>query len=361
MSSRKSFILIPLIILATAFFLVGSFFLFVTIAEYRPKTVEKADINKGAKEQLLKTDEALKVLSWNIGYCGLDAQNDFFYDGGKNVTARSKEAVLNNFERVKALLKKEDCSFNLLQEIDIKSKRSFYVNQKKALSDFFTDYDSALALNYDALIVPAPISNPLGRVKSGVFTLSKYGIENAERLQLPGAFSWPLKTVNLKRCLLVSEIKTDVQGKNLYIINLHLSAYDAAGILRKQEMEFLQNFALKLYNEGHWIIAGGDWNSLFPGVGKDQFKPYTTPKEFLEWIEYSPADFIGKDWKWGFDSSTPTVRLLEKPYVKGENYTTIIDGFICSPNVEIIGVKTIDLNFEVSDHHPVIAEFKLIK
>ena len=349
MKSRKLFLFLRMVLVILVFLTVA-FFLFVTIAEYRPKAVEKVDIKKSAKEQLLKTGEALKVLSWNIGYCGLDAQNDFFY-----------EAVLNNLERVKALLKKKDCSFDLLQEIDVKSRRSFYINQKKALSDFFADYDSVFAANYDALIVPAPVLNPLGRVKSGIFTLSKYGIENAERLQLPGAFSWPLKTVNLKRCLLVSEIKTDVPDKNLYIINLHLSAYDAAGVLRTQEMEFLRNLALKFYNEGHWVIAGGDWNSLFPGVEKDQLMPYTTPEEFLEWIEYSPADFIGKEWKWGFDNSVPTVRLLEKPYVKGENYTTIIDGFICSPNVEIVGVKTTDLNFEVSDHHPVIAEFKLIK
>ncbi|MGI5063379.1 hypothetical protein E4N95_07805 [Treponema denticola] len=361
MRARRLFLFLPLTVLAILLLLTAAFFLFVTIAEYRPKAVEKADINVNAKKTILQTDEVLKVLNWNIGYCGLDAQNDFFYDGGKNVTARSKEAVLDNLEKVKALLKKEDCGFNLLQEIDVKSRRSFYVNQKKALSDFFADYDSVFAANYDAVIVPAPVLNPLGRVKSGVFTLSKYGIQKAERLQLPGTFSWPLKTVNLKRCLLVSEIKTDVPDKNLYIINLHLSAYDADGVLRKQEMEFLQNLALKLYNEGHWVIAGGDWNSLFPGVEKNRFIPYTTSAEFLEWIEYLPADFIGKEWKWGFDSSTPTVRLLEKPYVKGENYTTIIDGFICSPNVEIIGVKTGDLNFEVSDHHPIIAEFTLMK
>ena len=361
MRARRLFLFLPLTVLAILLLLTAAFFLFVTIAEYRPKAVEKADINVNAKKTILQTDEVLKVLNWNIGYCGLDAQNDFFYDGGKNVTARSKEAVLDNLEKVKALLKKEDCGFNLLQEIDVKSRRSFYVNQKKALSDFFADYDSVFAANYDAVIVPAPVLNPLGRVKSGVFTLSKYGIQKAESFQLPGTFSWPLKTVNLKRCLLVSEIKTDVPDKNLYIINLHLSAYDADGVLRKQEMEFLQNLALKLYNEGHWVIAGGDWNSLFPGVEKNRFIPYTTSDEFLEWIEYLPADFIGKEWKWGFDSSTPTVRLLEKPYVKGENYTTIIDGFICSPNVEIIGVKTGDLNFEVSDHHPVIAEFTLMK
>ena len=360
MLSRKLFIFVPLAVLAVLIFLTVLFFVFVTAAEYRPKPIENAEITKGAKKETLKTDEVFKMLSWNIGYCGLDAQNDFFYDGGKNVTARSKEAVLNNLERVKEILKKEDCSFNLIQEIDIKSKRSFYINQKKALSDFFTDYDSATALNYDAFIVPAPVLNPLGRVKSGVFTLSGCGIEKAYRHQLPGAFSWPLKTVNLKRCLLISEIKTDVLSKNLYIINLHLSAYDKAGVLRKQEMDYLKALALKLYNEGHWVIAGGDWNSLFPGVEKNSFMPYTTPEKYLEWIEYSPADFIGDGWRWGFDKSVPTVRLLEKPYVKGENYTTIIDGFICSPNVEITGIKTIDLNFQVSDHHPVIAEFKLL-
>ncbi|UTC66551.1 MULTISPECIES: hypothetical protein [unclassified Treponema] len=361
MSSRKLFVFVPLAVLGILLFFTASFFIFVTIAEYRPKPLEKADIRKGAKKDSLQTDTGFKILDWNIGYCGLDAQNDFFYDGGKNVTARSKDTVLQNLEKVKNIINEEDCSFNLIQEIDVKSKRSFYVNQEKTLSDFFADYDSALALNYDALIVPAPVSNPLGRVKSGVFTLSRYGITKAERHQLPGTFSWPLKTVNLKRCLLVSEIKTDVPGKNLYLINLHLSAYDAEGVLRKQEMEYLKNLALKFYDEGHWVIAGGDWNSLFPGVEKTLFMPYDTPEEFLEWIEYSPKDFIGKEWKWGFDSSIPTVRLLEKPYVKGENYTTIIDGFICSPNVEIIGVSTLNLDFEISDHHPVIAEFKLIK
>lgn len=202
MRARRLFLFLPLTVLAILLLLTAAFFLFVTIAEYRPKAVEKADINVNAKKTILQTDEVLKVLNWNIGYCGLDAQNDFFYDGGKNVTARSKEAVLDNLEKVKALLKKEDCGFNLLQEIDVKSRRSFYVDQKKVLSDFFADYDSVFAANYDAVIVPAPVLNPLGRVKSGVFTLSKYGIQKAERLQLPGTFSWPLKTVNLKRWFL---------------------------------------------------------------------------------------------------------------------------------------------------------------
>lgn len=48
-----------------------------------------------------------------------------------------------------------------------------------------------------------------------------------------------------------------------------------------------------------------------------------------------------------------------KKYVEGENFVTIIDGFIVSPNVEIVNVQGKDLKFENSDHNPVSAVFKL--
>ncbi len=35
------------------------------------------------------------------------------------------------------------------------------------------------------------------------------------------------------------------------------------------------------------------------------------------------------------------------------NYTSVIDGFLVSPNVEIASVKTLDLGFAHSDHNPV--------
>jgi len=53
------------------------------------------------------------------------------------------------------------------------------------------------------------------------------------------------------------------------------------------------------------------------------------------------------------------VRTLHKPYVEGENYTTIIDGFAYSPNVQLLRIETIDQGFQISDHHPVTAEFSI--
>ncbi len=52
-----------------------------------------------------------------------------------------------------------------------------------------------------------------------------------------------------------------------------------------------------------------------------------------------------------------TVRTNERPYIKGENYTTIIDGYMVSPNVKTLSVKTIDIDFEYTDHQPVLATF----
>lgn len=338
------------------------FFSFFTIMEYRPNQLEKISIvnlNTENQKDFINLNTPIKITTWNLGYCGLDFKNDFFYDGGKAVLARSKEAVLENLESVKSKLSLLNSDFNILQEIDIKSKRSFYIPEKELLQEFFNKEASCFATNYNAVTVPFPFFNTLGKVHSGLFTLSKYAIQNAERHQLPGSFSWPLKTVNLKRCLLVTEFKTEISNKKLYLINIHLSAYDTDGSMRKQEAEYLKEFAQKLYQDGHWVIIGGDWNSLFPQVKKDHFKPYTTSEDLLYWIQYLDEKFIGYDWSWVFDKSKPTVRLLEKPYIAGENYTNIIDGFYVSPNVETLYVETLTTDFKPSDHQPVTAKFIL--
>ena len=38
----------------------------------------------------------------------------------------------------------------------------------------------------------------------------------------------------------------------------------------------------------------------------------------------------------------------------------MIDGFIISPNVELISVETLDAGFEFADHNPVQLKVKLI-
>ena len=84
----------------------------------------------------------------------------------------------------------------------------------------------AFAYNFNSLFVPYPIP-PIGHVESGLQTLSRAEIRTAERIALPCPFSWPIRIVNLKRCLLVSRLPLRGTDRELVLINLHLEAYDS--------------------------------------------------------------------------------------------------------------------------------------
>ena len=54
--------------------------------------------------------------------------------------------------------------------------------------------------------------------------------------------------------------------------------------------------------------------------------------------------------------------LLNQPYSAGSSGTQfyVIDGFILSPNVEPVSVRTQDAEFAVTDHNPVVLEARLV-
>jgi exonuclease III len=44
-----------------------------------------------------------------------------------------------------------------------------------------------------------------------------------------------------------------------------------------------------------------------------------------------------------------------------QTFTTVIDYFLLSPNIELLEVKGIDEGFENSDHNPVSMRIKLVE
>ena len=125
-------------------------------------------------------------------------------------------------------------------------------------------YTSSYAYNYKTLMVPYPLP-PIGRVTSGIMTLSSFEVSDAERIQLPCPFSYPIRLCNLKRCLIVSRIPIAGSEHELVIVNLHLEAYDSGeGKAAQTRMlaDILQNEAAA----GNYVIAGGDFNQTFSNV-----------------------------------------------------------------------------------------------
>ena len=333
---------------------VGAFLLFLlyaTIDDYRPEevVVQEAECEK----DILSDSLQFKLLIWNIGYAGLDASMDFFYDGGENMRP-GREGVRRNMEGILgSLAPYRGYDFILLQEVDRDSKRSYHTNQYGEIQDLFGEYTGYFGKNYDVGFVPIPLKEPMGKVKSGLMTLSLQCPEKVERHGFPGNYSWPMRLFMLDRCFLVNRYRLGNQ-KDLLIINTHNSAYDD-GSLREKQMDFLRDYLLSEYEKGNYIIVGGDWNQTPHGIEPElPFHRFDT-----ENLSYVEKDYPAPGWTWAHGANIPTNRRVAVPYERASSLTTIIDCFLLSPNIVVEHVETIDLDFQYSDHQPVILQARL--
>ena len=221
------------------------------------------------------------------------------------------------------------------------------------------EYGSWFATNFRTFSVPVPWYSPMGKIWSGIMTLSKFRFtDEVTRHSLPENLKLPERLFDLKRCMLVSRILLDEEGRELVLVNLHLSAFDD-GELKKQQIEFVVEFLVNEHKKGNMVIAGGDWNHSLPGIEKEHFGSFTTQEENLKWLGRIDENMTPDGWKWVFDKNNPSVRSNEKGYMKGENFTTVIDGFLVSPGITVKEIRTVVSQFEHSDHEPVVVEINI--
>ena len=242
-----------------------------------------------------------------------------------------------------------------MQEVDVKAKRTYGINLKDSIEALFPNYLSLYADNYLVDYVPVPISEPMGSVKAGLQILSRPIPSKSTRFAFPGNYSWPTSLFMLDRCFIANRYSLK-NGKELVIINTHNSAFDD-GSLKKQQLEYLKAFLTKELKAGNYFLVGGDWNQTPPDFDNSKFGNYANSKNYT--LSSIDNDFFPLDWQWAFDGTTPTNRSNVKPYIKGENSTSVIDYYLISPNIKINYVTGIDLDFQYSDHQPVILSFKL--
>jgi endonuclease/exonuclease/phosphatase family metal-dependent hydrolase len=334
-----------LFVVAFAFFLI-----YASVNDFQAE--EKMLLYESDKVELINDTTIFNLLIWNIGYCGLNKEMDFFYDGGKNVRP-AEDKVINNLQEVKNILTDyKQSDFILLQEVDKESKRSYFINQFDTIASLFSMSSSIYGKNYDVFFVPTPPAEPMGKVNSGLMSISKFDPVKSVRYSLPGNYEWPMKLFMLDRCFLVNRYNLS-NDKELLIINTHNSAYDD-GTLKRQQMEYLKVFLTEEYEKGNYIVVGGDWNQCPP-----EFEPAFQDDKMDNEVRTDISTDYLQNWTWLFDRTIPTNRRVSKPYKKGETLTTVIDFYLLSPNIEPVSIKTIDIGFVPSDHQPVEAIIKL--
>ena len=336
-------------LVALAVSLFGAFIILLTVTDYEPDVVTKNAIQDDVSAIL---DDSFTITTWNLGYAGLSSDTDFFLDGGKSVTP-SLETTQQNLAGITQYLSQDDSDLYLLQELDIKSKRAHNYNMHDAVKTVL-DYSSTFATNYDVLYVSFPFPDMIGPVEAGISTFSKFKIDQSYRVGFDINYSWPKKIIHLDRALSVNEMSIKGKDAKLIVINLHLSAYDDGG-LRAVQLADMKILIESEYAQGNYVIAGGDFNQLFPTAANDQYPIYHPELYTPNLID---KDYLAAGWQFIFDDSKPTYRLLNAPYDAKTAQVGVIDGFIMSPNLTLVAVETIDMKFKYSDHNPVKATFK---
>jgi endonuclease/exonuclease/phosphatase family metal-dependent hydrolase len=335
-----------------------------TLTDFQPEQETTLTPLQESTETVIQ-DSVLSAAIWNVGYGGLGAESHFFYDSGNMWWAGSKMVrsdrawVERNVQAMAGFVSQTEADFFLFQEVDWSSKRSYYTAQVDSLRLRRPDYSAWFSVNYKADRVPIPILEPwraYGPTHSGLMTLSRIQASRSTRYQLPGNFSWPNRIFSLDRCAAVHRYPVK-NGKELVLVNVHNSAYDADGSLKREQMAYLQTFFLEEYEKGNYVVVGGDWNQCPPYFPFDSFMPGRT--QGYTQINIDP-DYLPSDWRWGYDPRTPTNRKTKEGYQPGETFETLIDFFLVSPNVKVRTVKGIAQNFQFSDHQPVWMEFELL-
>jgi len=324
-------------------------FLIATIAEYRPADEEPV-LLAGQGVERVSEGQTLTVLSWNIGYGGLSETADFFMDGGTGVRTQDEAGVSANIGAVIDLIGQTDADVVFLQEVDKNSTRSWHIDETTRISAAYPGYQTAFANNFKVLYMPFPIPF-YGHIDSGLFTLTKYSADSARRYQLPCPFSWPVRSLNLKRCLLVERVPVDGSDKELVLVNLHLEAYDS-GEGKIAQTRMLADFLQAELEKGNYVIAGGDFNQSFSCIDTSMYP--LQGGGLWECGEIDTTEF-SDHWQFFMDTTYPTCRSLDRPYDRGDgNFQFyMIDGFIVSDNITVESMETLNLDFANSDHNPI--------
>ena len=249
---------------------------------------------------------------------------------------------------IELFLQKYEGDFIFIQEIDKDSKRSYGIDQVASMEAAMPTFKSSFCLNYNSKFVPIPISEPYGKVVSGLMTLSMAKPKNVSRISLGSKYSWPRRLFMPKRAMLETRFSLP-SGKELVLLNTHCEAFDN-GDLRRVEMQHIKEIVITEYEKGNAVIIGGDWNQNPPGIS-------TSSSEYFNPIEIQ-QDFAPEGWQWAFTTQL-TNRYLYEAYQPEKTATTILDFFLLSPNTKPLSVSRIDLGFKNSDHNPVVMKFML--
>ena len=307
---------------------------------------------EGNQDALPTASTTLSALTWNIGYGGLGNGADFFVDKGKSLRALSRQEIRQAASEIADTLKEAKADIICMQESASAGFLTRGVPVRDIINRALPNMRRFYWADLKTILLPAPL-----RFDHGMATYSALEETSSEIIGLTQSDDYYfgfLKKYYVGQC---TRLPIAGSERMWVVINIHLSAFDAGGRVRTAQLREALAFGQREFAKGHHVVFGGDWNMrLCPATF-----PHTTEEAYLSWLVDFPTEALADGWQIILDPDTPTMRSLQKPYIPGENFTAVVDGFIVSPNVAAADVETIDLGFGPTDHQPVTAKFTALR
>ncbi|MBC8346544.1 MAG: endonuclease/exonuclease/phosphatase family protein [Candidatus Marinimicrobia bacterium] len=210
----------------------------------------------------VSAQDTIKVMTWNIRF-GV-ARLRFFGDGCGDRVIMTNSEVVEGLEGIAEKIKQENPDILFIQEADVQSKKTGYIDQAQWLLDH-TDFNyGAYGSMWESQII---LADGLGRVNTGNLILSKWKLENAERYQLPLRGDQDALTQFFYLRRNVIKAKVAMPGKSFFVVNTHLTAF-ATDDTKQKHIDGFKSILDGISAEGAYFIAGGDLNEIPPNASK---------------------------------------------------------------------------------------------
>jgi endonuclease/exonuclease/phosphatase family metal-dependent hydrolase len=250
-------------------------------ASFEP--VEPAALYEAAQiEEPEAVPQTLSVMTWNVKFGG--GRVDFFFDCFGDRALMNRREVNDHLDGIVSLIREVDPDIILLQEVDVGSKRTVFIDQLQRILDETSLNYGAYASQWRVDFIP---SDGLGAMDNGNAILSKWPLTQAERVALPRRAdqSGLERYFYLRRNFLRAEMRLP-DGRSLWFANVHADAYGEAGTKEEHIALFYEELE-RLSIAGDLTIAGGDFNAIPP----DSMQQHDFPDSVCEDEEFIADDY----------------------------------------------------------------------
>ena len=230
--------------------------------------VESAIYYEDASQESAVFNDSLKVMTWNIRFGA--GRIPFFGDSCGDRVLMTGPETLGYMNSIIVYINSIQPDVLLLQEVDISSKRSAYINQLQYILDNTHLNYGAYASMWNSEIIA---SDGLGKVDAGNAVLSRWKITDAERIKLPLRTDQDALTqyFYLRRNILKAKIDIPELGDtSLYAVNIHATAF-ATDDTKERHIDKYKEVLEDLDLQDFIFVTGGDLNSVPPGADPTDF------------------------------------------------------------------------------------------